>query len=243
MSNFIIIIFLSFQAFSLYRMIISTTLFIFLQASFIISIHAGLISQEPLILTKPDSDPSQSYSSNLTIDTSNLLFITLASLLKQGPNSLYPNGHTIIPGTIPEGTRLYHGLNNYTLAPDGMEWLGFEPEMSYSIHSRRPGGSTLLTYRATRPLRVIYFDGQSASLGPAGYMDSQTAIIKGDVPIEFPTEDFLMGEYQRGEELCQLGIQFGFEGVVRMNTGFELIWCNFQIGIELSISFHFFYFC
>ena len=47
--------------------------------------------------------------------------------------------------------------------------------------------------------------------------------------------DPLQAEYDRARGLCDLvkqenlgGLEWGYEGVVRMNAGFELIWCNFS---------------
>lgn len=168
-------------------------------------------------------------------DTSNLIFASFAGLLQQWPNSIFPNGHSIVSGIIPRGTLLYHGANNRESSPDGMEWLSFDPEMAYVIHSSREGETSLYTYSTQRPLKVIYLDGQSASLGTAGYMDSQSLLVNRTVSEdlnEFGPTDLLRGEYRRAKGLCQVGKKLGFEGIVRMNTGFELIWCNFGEGLE-----------
>ncbi|KAG0145748.1 hypothetical protein CROQUDRAFT_63580 [Cronartium quercuum f. sp. fusiforme G11] len=173
-----------------------------------------------------------------TPDTSNLIFASFSNLLQQWPNSFYPTGHSIVPGIIPRGTRLYHGTN-LTGPPNGMEWLAFDPPMGYIIAANSPGPSVMLfTYEALRPLRVIYLDGQSASVGTAGYQDSQTALINGTVPTELPpeesiAEESLRLEYERAKSLCKIGLEWGFEGIVRMNAGFELIWCDFEDGLEL----------
>jgi hypothetical protein len=41
-----------------------------------------------------------------------------------------------------------------------------------------------------------------------------------------------MGDYERAIELCALGSQWGIEGIIRMEAGFELILCNFTEGLE-----------
>ncbi|KAG2032234.1 hypothetical protein BDR03DRAFT_57680 [Suillus americanus] len=41
--------------------------------------------------------------------TGHLVFETANSLLQHWPNTHYRIGHTIVPGTIPIGTLLYHG--------------------------------------------------------------------------------------------------------------------------------------
>jgi hypothetical protein len=45
----------------------------------------------------------------------------------------------------------------------------------------------------------------------------------------------LFGEFERAQRLCQWvrdndlgGLGWGVEGIVRMNAGFEMIWCNFS---------------
>ncbi|PLW54534.1 hypothetical protein PCANC_04240 [Puccinia coronata f. sp. avenae] len=156
----------------------------------------------------------------------NLIFSSFAGLLQQWPNTFAYSGHSIIPGIVPRATLLYHGTNDTNGPPkEGLEWLAFDPEMSYRIASIRPGDTSLYTYVATHPLRVIYFDGQSASLGTPGFMDSQFAIINASVPEIFPDlGHFIEAEYARATALCKLADKYGFEGVVRMNTGFELLW-------------------
>lgn len=178
-------------------------------------------------------------SSHPETDTSNLIFASVAGLLKQWPNSFFPSGHSVVPGLIPRGTRLYHGTTEGESPPNRTEWLGFDPYISYVVHSRNSHwkNTQLQTYVATRPLRVIYFDGQSASLGAVGHMDSQNALINGFVSSDPPPGSPLANDYLRADELCLLGREWGFEGVVRQNTGFEVIWCDFQIGIEFSPDF------
>ncbi|KNZ44901.1 hypothetical protein VP01_870g1 [Puccinia sorghi] len=169
-------------------------------------------------------------------DTSNLIFASFAGLLQQWPNSIFANGHSIIAGIIPRGTLLYHGANKQESPPKAMEWLSFDPEMAYSVHAVREGETSLYTYSTHRALKIIYLDGQSASVGTAGFMDSQSLLIKGNVSKEieeFGPINVLRVEYQRAKGLCDVGKRLGFEGIVRMNTGFELIWCDFGDGLDL----------
>jgi hypothetical protein len=108
--------------------------------------------------------------------------------------------------------------------------------MSYGIM-----GSTtnthMLTYQTTRAVQVLYFDGESAALQGTGQLDSQMLHIFGNVtgPIHNNHTFKLFDEYARAIGLCDWlfknklgGIGWGFEGVVRMNAGFELIWRNFS---------------
>ncbi|WAQ84081.1 hypothetical protein PtA15_4A532 [Puccinia triticina] len=167
-------------------------------------------------------------------DNPNLIFASFAGLLQQWPNTYAYSGHSIVPGIVPKGTLLYHGTNHPVPAPSkGLEWLAFEPEYSYIIHTRRLGALDLHKYAATRDLRIIYLDGQSASLGTPGFMDSQNVLINGTVPEELGDKGrYLDAAYGRARDLCKLGKQWGFEGVVRMNTCFELMWCDFTQGLE-----------
>ncbi|OAV90994.1 hypothetical protein PTTG_06537 [Puccinia triticina 1-1 BBBD Race 1] len=170
-------------------------------------------------------------------DNSNLIFASFASLLQQWPNAFAYSGHSIIPGLIPRSTLLYHATNNSTGPPSsGPEWLALNAEMGYSIFSHRGGELDLYTYAATRPLRVLYVDGQSASLGTPGFMDSQYVITNTSIPLENPDPGPGQNrtiEAARALALCRFGDKHGFEGVVRMATSFELLWCDFAKGIQL----------
>jgi hypothetical protein len=132
---------------------------------------------------------------------------------------------------------LYHGTNHRTSPPSqGFEWLSFNPEYSYVIHAHRLGQIDLHKYTSTRALRIIYFDGQSASLGSPGFMDSQSVLIDGTVPKHFGSEGrYIEADYVRAGELCKIGSELGFEGIVRMNSCFELLWCDFSQGVKLVL--------
>ncbi|KAA1080736.1 hypothetical protein PGT21_018791 [Puccinia graminis f. sp. tritici] len=168
-------------------------------------------------------------------DHPNYIFASFAGLLQQWPNTFAYSGHSIIPGVVPRGTLLYHGTNHRTPPPsEGLEWLAFNPEYSFAIHSHRLGQVDLYKYTATRALRIIYFDGQSSSLGTPGFMDSQSVLINGTVHKHFGDGGrYIKADYDRAAELCKIGKKWGFEGVVRMNTCFEVLWCDFTKGVEL----------
>jgi hypothetical protein len=109
--------------------------------------------------------------------------------------------------------------------------------MAYGIM----GGSRnshMLTYQTTRRVKCLYFDGESATLFGSGQLDTQNLHIWGNVsgPPK-PGNGFrgLWEEYARATGLCDWihernlgGPGWGYEGVVRMNAGFEMIWCNFS---------------
>jgi hypothetical protein len=109
--------------------------------------------------------------------------------------------------------------------------------MAYGIM----GGSRdshMLTYQTTRRVKCIYFDGESATLFGSGQLDSQMLHIWGNTsgPAR-PDTGFggLWEEYARATGLCDWlrnsklgGLGWGYEGIVRMNAGFEMIWCDFN---------------
>lgn len=98
--------------------------------------------------------------------------------------------------------------------------------------------SHILTYQTTKQAGCLYFDGESATLFGSGMMDAQMLFIYGNVTGP-PVDDGhrfrgLEDEYNRASGLCQWvqekglgGLGWGVEGIVRMNAGFEMIWCNF----------------
>lgn len=107
--------------------------------------------------------------------------------------------------------------------------------MAYGIM----GGSRnshMLTYQTTRIVKCIHFDGESAVLFGTGQLDTQMLHLFGNVtgPPPDPKRRGLWSEYGRAIGLCNWlqetglgGPGWGYEGIVRMNTGFEMIWCDF----------------
>lgn len=102
----------------------------------------------------------------------------------------------------------------------------YRREMSVRINGGS-GHSSLHVYGTTRPLNIIYFDGQSATLTTAGTLDSQMAVLQGHVPLH-PSYDLVYDEDQRALDLCRLAADLGIDGVVRMNAGFEILVCDFD---------------
>jgi hypothetical protein len=90
---------------------------------------------------------------------------------------------------------------------------------------------TLWTYVSNRDLRVLYFDGMSAQLGESGILDSQEVFLarKGGVFVGSGWWD----DYARLRALCDWAAGKGVEGFIRTNTGFELMWCDFNSGLDL----------
>ncbi|OCH86231.1 hypothetical protein OBBRIDRAFT_251161 [Obba rivulosa] len=167
-----------------------------------------------------------------SLDTNNstapYVFNSLAGLLTQWPNTYHPNGHTIIPGVLEPFTLLYHARKDPIGVPPSPEWFAFDPEMSYGIMAVMGGQTFMFTYQSVRPAKVIYFDGMSAALRlKSGWLDSQEVLLRGKG--KSGGEDYIpWDEYGRAESLCDWGAPYGVEGYIRMNTGFELMWCNFS---------------
>ena len=98
--------------------------------------------------------------------------------------------------------------------------------------------SFLSTYQTTRTTRCLYFDGASATLWGSGTLDTQMLLIYGNttgIPTNDSSRPVSWDEYDRARRLCgwiheqKAGAPGqGIEGIVRMNAGFELIWCNFS---------------
>ncbi|KAI9628142.1 hypothetical protein H4Q26_018183 [Puccinia striiformis f. sp. tritici PST-130] len=142
------------------------------------------------------------------------------------------------PGKAIPTSSLLHLPVSFNSGRIRLEWLVFNPEYSYVVHSHAPGQVDLYTYAVIRPLRIIYLDGQSASLGTPGFLDSQRVLINGTVPKEFGDQGrYIEAEYERAHQLCKIGKEWGFEGVVRMNNCFEVLLCDFNLqGVELLRS-------
>ncbi|KAF8969963.1 hypothetical protein BDZ97DRAFT_1653070 [Flammula alnicola] len=164
--------------------------------------------------------------------TSHLIFDNVRSLLQHWPNTRYRNGHTIVPGTIPVGTLLYHGTSKAEI-PKVPEWTATDPEHSYLFcrSVAQDSGCWHLTLVATRPLKVLYFDGSSAAKMLGGPMDTQDLVVWGKV---VPENTF--DERRRIAELCRWGKQYGVDGFLRMEMDFEIMLCDFSAGVQ-TVSF------
>ncbi|KZP26778.1 hypothetical protein FIBSPDRAFT_854463 [Athelia psychrophila] len=115
-------------------------------------------------------------------------------------------------------------------------WRAFNAEHSNVFGGGIKPGSMLppakmYTYAATRPLRTLYFDGFSASKQGGGVLNMQNIIVYDDVH----AGDFawFFADTERGKLLCEWGRQYGIEGFVREEATYELIWCDFSVGLQL----------
>lgn len=89
------------------------------------------------------------------------------------------------------------------------------------------------TYVANRPLNLLYIGGESAAKCDLGPMDSQDYILLDK------EQHGWHGELARASDLCDLAEEWKFEaggkidGFVRMEAGFEIIYCDFSDGLDL----------
>jgi len=87
-------------------------------------------------------------------------------------------------------------------------------------------------YRTTRPLtRLLYIDGTAAGKSSLGTLDTQDLVLRN---LTDPDDEQPMNDFQRGMDLCALGAEWGIEGFIRMEMGFEIIFCEFSNGLELE---------
>ncbi|KAG0696715.1 hypothetical protein DFH29DRAFT_185228 [Suillus ampliporus] len=163
--------------------------------------------------------------------TGNLIFDTVNSFLQHWPNTRYRNGHSIVPGVIPIGTLLYHSTSRDTI-PSEPDWIATDPEHSiiFARHNARGGGGWHLTLAATRPLKVLYFDGSSAAKVTDGTTDVQFIVTWGDLIPEGARDRDVI------KALCTWGKEFGIDGFARMAMDFEVMLCDFTAGVEV-VSF------
>ena len=90
----------------------------------------------------------------------------------------------------------------------------------------------LQTYRAARPLHLLYLDGMAAAKCRLGTLDSQNSILLDRTEQSDPMRD----EWERTEALCAQARAWGrVDGYIRMEAGFEIIYCNFSQGAGLDL--------
>ncbi|KDN36720.1 hypothetical protein RSAG8_10649, partial [Rhizoctonia solani AG-8 WAC10335] len=197
-------------------------------------VHDVPIQKPFLAVTQPSlsqSNEQRSWDAPPADDSyDNQIFFRLATLLQHWPNTRYPSGACIVPGTVPIGTTLYHGRSSAEL-PLKPDWLAFDPE--HSALFARGSNARLFTFVTTRPLRVLYFDGSSAAKLTSGVADTQDFLAWGHIGNQtFPDEQALI------HDLCKWGEPLGIDGYVRMELSFEVMHCNFYQGIEVVSSLH-----
>ncbi|KAG2079280.1 hypothetical protein BDR04DRAFT_1041191 [Suillus decipiens] len=164
--------------------------------------------------------------------TGHLVFATVNDLLQHWANTRYRNGHTIVPGTIPAGTLLYHGSMTGPHLPTALDWVSVEPDHSMLFcRGSIETGCWHLTLSVTRSMKVLYFDGSSAVKIPEGPMDAQDLVAWSEI-----NPEWFRNEEQRIADLCKWGQKYGLNGFVRMEVNFEVMICDFASHMEV-VSF------
>jgi hypothetical protein len=106
---------------------------------------------------------------------------------------------------------------------------------------RPPEPGWLHIYKANRPLKLLYIDGMAAAKCNLGPMDSQDFLLLGNFTHGNFTGNLTDGnlkdgnflERERSKALCSLATEWGIEGFIRMEAGFEIIKCDFSESLDL----------
>ncbi|KAJ7186772.1 hypothetical protein C8R46DRAFT_1057992 [Mycena filopes] len=196
---------------------------------FLLPITSDALQFTQLPLAGPTTDDWDLNASPNYNATGRFVFDAVAGLLQHWSNTRYHNGHTIVPGNIPAGTLLYHGRQDPDV-PTTREWASLDSEFARIFCAE--DDCWILTLVTTRPLRVLYFDGSSATKNGDGPIDTQDLLSWGAVLPERVSWD-----YERLRRLCELGDSLGFDAFVRMQGNFEVMLCNFTDGVQtVSLS-------
>ncbi|PHH74265.1 hypothetical protein CDD82_5028 [Ophiocordyceps australis] len=182
------------------------------------------------------------------------IFNAVHSATRQWGSSLIHNGFSFFPATMPRGTLTYHGsLDSHS--PTGPEWLAFEVEhaqifaqawllnvvqspvrdqklLTKSSSVQHDLQGYLHTYQANRDLNLLYVDGMSAGKSDLGTLDSQDLVLLAAHPHKTPNLSPI-DEMFRAKHICELITSWGYDGFMRMEMGFEIIYCDFNNGLNL----------
>ncbi|KAI0377098.1 hypothetical protein F5Y04DRAFT_265019 [Hypomontagnella monticulosa] len=176
------------------------------------------------------------------------IFNAVHNAMREFGSALNHNGMSLFPGIIPEGVLLYHG--RFTKEePELFDWLAFEIEHAESFARggwRYPPNRTLSiplqdeqrppifapksgylhVYQADRPLNVLYIDGTAAGKTDMGTVDTQDYLLA----VNRSRDSW--NDWQRAKGLCELAQEWNIDGFIRMEPGFEVIYCNFTDGLR-----------
>lgn len=98
----------------------------------------------------------------------------------------------------------------------------------------------LRIYQTKRPLKLLYLDGMAAGKTNMGTLDTQDRLFVNTTQDSPPQRGGPggSGEQARAIQLCSLGAEYGIEGIIRLEAGFELILCDFSAGgVELLSAY------
>ena len=137
-----------------------------------------------------------------------------------------------------ESQQAHEGGEQIAFSPsDAQHALTRDDDHDKRPPNRRPGRPPsargyLQTYRAARPLKLLYLDGMAAAKCNLGTLDSQDNILL----VADDEKDPIRREWERADGLCALAREWGsIDGFVRMEAGFEIIYCDFSAGAGLDL--------
>jgi hypothetical protein len=93
----------------------------------------------------------------------------------------------------------------------------------------KPVRGYFFTFQANRDLKLLYVDGMGAGKSRMGMLDTQDLVLRNIQNISFPER----GEWERAQDLCDVISPWDYDGVIRMEIGFEIIYCNFSSGLDV----------
>lgn len=95
----------------------------------------------------------------------------------------------------------------------------------------------LRIYQTKKQLNLLYLDGMAAGKTNMGTLDTQDRLLVNTTQPpddgSGPRQPGGMGEHIRATQLCDMGAEYGIDGILRMEAGFEIILCNFTTGVDL----------
>ncbi|KZL74087.1 hypothetical protein CT0861_09183 [Colletotrichum tofieldiae] len=126
-----------------------------------------------------------------------------------------------------------HGGQPLVPMVEGQKPLGTEDDKRSPRGPGGPGGPDgpvrgyFHTYRANRDLKLLYIDGMAAGKTGMGTLDTQDYLLRG------LGDASGFGEFDRAKDVCKIVKEWGLDGVIRMEIGFESIYCDFFDGLDL----------
>ena len=114
--------------------------------------------------------------------------------------------------------------------------LGSPPRRAPQGEQPKVEPGYLQTYAVNKDLRLLYIDGQSAAKTSKGTLDSQEHIILRNTTNGTTAPWW---DYQRGKALCHLAKDrwhSKIDGYLRMESGFEIILCDFSNLVQLRAT-------
>ncbi|CAI6090177.1 unnamed protein product [Clonostachys chloroleuca] len=118
------------------------------------------------------------------------------------------------------------------LQPLGPSHTGAQEDSTSSISDGQSRRGYLQTYQANRDLHLLLIDGMSAAKTSMGTLDSQDLLLRENKTFSSGIWD----EWQRAEDICSMIADWGYDGFIRDEIGFEVVYCDFSQGLDLISS-------